>query len=104
MRARTLKTRKRKQSMPKQSLRMNLLLLFLSLLFLAGTSRLFYMVTSQHLYKPIEWRINRIAMKTPGEPAPRKQEAKKQEQEKVTASGMDYMFWKILRDENPEKK
>jgi hypothetical protein len=100
MRARPARSRRKKGASSNQSLKINLLLLFLSLLFLAGTSRLFYMVTAQRLYQPIEWRINKIAMKT-HEPAPVKKQAKEQDKTKVQASGMDYLFWDILRDEKP---
>lgn len=114
MRARKrFKPGRRNYAHTKQSLKMNLLLLFLSLLFLAGTSRLFYMVTSHRLYQPIEWRINRIAQKAP-EPAAQTKQAHESSKtasagkaiasEKVTASGMDYLFWKILREEEPEKR
>jgi hypothetical protein len=106
MRARPVKSKPRKKAPKKQSLGKNLLLLFLSLLFLAVTSRLFYLATEQHLYKPIEWRINKMAAKTPAQPASKKQVLKKQEEEspKVAAAGMDYMFWKILREEPSDKK
>jgi hypothetical protein len=101
MRARPARSRRKKGATSKQTLKVNLLLLFLSLLFLAGTSRLFYMVSAQRLYQPIEWRINKIAMKTP-DPAPVKKPAK--EEKKVQASGMNYLFWDILRDEKPVEK
>lgn len=98
MRARPVRSRRTKRASADSTLKINLLLLALSLVFLAGTAKLFHMVNAQHLYQPIEWRINKMAMKTP-EPTP----VKKQEQEKkkVTASGMDYLFWDILRNETP---
>jgi len=42
-------------------------------------------------------------MKTP-EPGPVKTQEKEQEKSKVRASGMDYLFWDILRDEKPAGK
>jgi hypothetical protein len=104
MRVRPLKSRKGKRVTKKQSLKKNLMLLFLSLLFLAVSSSLFYMATAQHLYKPIEWRINKMAMKAPEAPAASKSKKEMKESPKVAAAGMDYLFWKILREEEPEKK
>lgn len=98
MRARAPRTRKRKSLPRKQSLKRNLLLLFVSLVSLAATGRLFYLATSHNLYQPLEWRINKIAAKTPEAKVPEKQES---ESPKVAAAGMDYLFWKILRDEQP---
>lgn len=98
MRVRAPKTRKRKSLPTKQSLKKNLLLLFVSIVSLAAAGRLFYLATSQNLYQPLEWRINKIAAKAPEAKALEKQ---KGESPKVAAAGMDYLFWKILRDEQP---
>ena len=65
---------------------------------LAATGRLFYLATSHNLYQPLEWRINKIAAQRPEAKVPEKQES---ETPKVAAAGMDYLFWKILRDEQP---
>jgi hypothetical protein len=102
MRARPARSRRKKGASSDHVLKINLLLLFLSLLFLAGTTKLFYMVSAQRLYQPIEWRINKMAMKTP-DPAPAKKQENVQDKSKVQASGMDYLFWDILRDEKPVK-
>lgn len=104
MRAKPARTRRTKRVSANHTLKINLLLLVLSLTLMAGTAKLFYMVTAQRMYQPIEWRINKLAMKTPDavKTPPISQEKKNgQGKTKVTAAGTEYLFWDILRDQKP---